>query len=263
MGEQFERENASDFLAFVGSVLRHSYAQRFQDLWFLWETGFASSGYFCEFGALNGKDFSNTYTLEKLGWQGVVAEPHPDYEKWMRQNRGCAISTKCVYDRTGDTVVFHAVRGRPALSAIGSEMVNDDKANLRNNYEEVRIATITLADLFGEARAPATVDCLSIDTEGSEFTILEAYDFASRRINCICVEHNGAESRDKIHGLLLRNGYRRKWTEVSGHDDWYILEDAYPHWNGDLRPSAVTALAKLPHFETAYAEREKLLKSLS
>ena len=74
-----DRDSDEEFLAFAARCLPSSYAQRFQDLFALWENDFAPSGYFVEFGALNGMDFSNSYLLEKLGWKGIVAEPHPAY----------------------------------------------------------------------------------------------------------------------------------------------------------------------------------------
>lgn len=58
-----------------------SSAQRMQDLWALWESGFSTDEYFVEFGALNGKDVSSTHLLEQLGLNRVVAEPYPSYEE--------------------------------------------------------------------------------------------------------------------------------------------------------------------------------------
>ena len=253
-----KRDSLGDFLGFVSDILPHSYAQRFQDLWFLWETGFRRTGYFVEFGALNGRDFSNTYTLEKSGWNGIVAEPHPDCEASIRAHRTCNISTKCVYSRSGETVTFNIVKGRPALSSVGHLTVQDDKQALRSNFRAIEVPTISLNDLLSGFKAPSVVDCLSIDTEGSEPEILEAYDFQKRPINCICVEHNGV-SRDRLFDLLTRNGYRRKFEDVSGHDDWYVLEGAYPDWQASGAEAIKAEMRKLPRFETVLTEREKVL----
>ena len=65
------------FTQFCLNNIENSFGQNFQDLFGLWVSGGARSGYFVEFGALNGREFSNTYLLEKLGWGGIVAEPHP------------------------------------------------------------------------------------------------------------------------------------------------------------------------------------------
>ena len=65
-----------------------------------------------------GVGYSNSYLLERLGWRGIVAEPNPAFATELRRNRCCNVSTKCVFDSTGDTVTFHAVQDRPALSTI-------------------------------------------------------------------------------------------------------------------------------------------------
>jgi FkbM family methyltransferase len=252
------REDREAFLAFARNLLPHSYSQRFQDIWALWETGFGRQGYFVEFGALNGKDFSNTYLLEQLGWSGVVAEPHPAYAAAVRQNRTCTISTKCVFDATGETVTFHAVQGRPALSSIAGFGTEDARSHLRERYIAHDVETVTLGDLLAESGAPKEIDFLSIDTEGSELRILNAFDFDSYRIACISVEHNDHQ-REALHTLLTSKGYRRKWEDLSGHDDWYVLETAYPDWSADGMASALGGAQVVEPFVRAYDERRRLL----
>jgi len=257
-----DRENSADFLSFVGEHISISCAQRMQDLWALWESGFKHKrSYYVEFGALNGKDFSNTYILEKLGWRGVIAEPHPDYADIVRKNRKCDFSTKCVFDKTGETVVFNAVVGRPALSSIGTHINQDDKKALRQNFVAHHVETITLEDLLLEVKAPTKIDFLSIDTEGSELAILRAFNFKKFDIQLICVEHNDT-MRDELYTLLSANDYTRKWPELSGHDDWYVRKDAYPDWSSKNMATTSKKLKKLPVFDAHLKQREELFKSL-
>ena len=66
---------------------------------------------------------------------------------------------------------------------------------------------------------------MSIDTEGSEYDILNNFDFSSRKIKIITVEHNyHNEQRNKIYSLLIGKGYKRIFENVSQFDDWYLLE---------------------------------------
>lgn len=257
----WDRENRAHFLEFVGMVLPYSFSQRFQDLWALWESGFKVSGYFVEFGALNGRDFSNSYILERLGWSGVVAEPHPDFHKFVRRNRSCTVSTKCVYTETGINLTFNAVKGRPALSSISGFGNADDKKELRENFVAYKVETVSLHDLLSESGAPPVIDFLSIDTEGSEFAILNSFDFKPYLIKSICVEHN-AHQRDAIYRLLTSKGYFRKWEQISGHDDWYVLPDAASIWSCASTQSLVDQLCDQPTFDNSLAERSTLLDSL-
>jgi FkbM family methyltransferase len=219
-------ENAmlSEFLDFCRRNLDHSFAQNFQDLFGLWAAGGKSDGYFVEFGVMSGRNFSNTYMLEKLGWQGIVSEPHPDFMKPILACRDCFYTPRCVFDTTGDTIQFRMVVGRPAMSGIGETQLDDDKADYRNKYNTVDVETVTLNDLLDEFEAPDVVDFISIDTEGSELRILNAFDFTRRRIRSFCIEHNFAQ-REALAALMKVNSYVRLFPALSAHDDWWILRE--------------------------------------
>ncbi len=73
--------------------------------------------------------------------------------------------------------------------------------------------------------APAVVDYLSIDTEGSEFEILDAFDFRQRQFRVITCEHNHGPQRQRIYELLTRQGYVGRYEMYSGPDDWYVKLD--------------------------------------
>jgi hypothetical protein len=70
--------------------------------------------------------------------------------------------------------------------------------------------------------APKSVDYLSIDTEGSEYEILSAFDFRAYDIQIITCEHNFTPMREKLFKLLTEQGYQRKFTQFSRWDDWYV-----------------------------------------
>jgi hypothetical protein len=84
------------------------------------------------------------------------------------------------------------------------------------------VKTISLEDLLDKYDAPAEIDYLSIDTEGSEYDILSALNFEKYRFKVITCEHNYAAQREKIFSLLTENGYVVKHRELSLFDDWYV-----------------------------------------
>lgn len=177
-----------------------------------------------EFGAFGGINVSNSYLLECLGWSGVVAEPHPGFHEQLRANRRCHVSTECVWTETGKTVTFQAVRGRPALSTIAGLDYDDvqSQSGARDNHVLHEVPTISLVDLLRSCDAPVEIDLLSIDTEGSELPILQAFDFSAYRFGAIVVEHGHSSQRVPLHRLLTGHGYVRLWPELSDHDDWYL-----------------------------------------
>ena len=75
---QFEiiKKCRREFQSQAIDALPFSRSQIGQDLFVLNELKFKKNGYFVEFGATNGIDWSNSCILEKeFGWNGIVAEP--------------------------------------------------------------------------------------------------------------------------------------------------------------------------------------------
>ena len=66
------------------------------------------------------------------------------------------------------------------------------------------------------------IDFLSIDTEGSEYEILQKFNFYKYQIKIICCEHNYTVNRNKIFKLLNSKGYKREYENLSQYDDWYF-----------------------------------------
>jgi FkbM family methyltransferase len=219
----------SELLKFVGSCFKlaeHSESQNYQDVWAIHENGFKTNGFFVEFGATDGITGSNTYMLEReYRWSGILAEPNPVWHEQLRHNRSCHISEECVYVASGQTVEFTTTED-PALSTIKGFGLDDEFKDVRKNAPSVKVQTITLVDLLNAYDAPEVIDFLSIDTEGTEFGILNAFfqQNTKYKIRAITVEHNFTPMRDKIHALLASNGYTRKFTEISRWDDFYVRE---------------------------------------
>ena len=81
--------------------------------------------------------------------------------------------------------------------------------------------SISLNDLLDKHGAPQTIDYISVDTEGSEYDILEAFDFARWNVLCFTVEHNFTPNQKRIDDLMTARGYERKFKDFSRFDAWY------------------------------------------
>lgn len=203
-------------------LLPLSQAQLRQDLFVLSELGFKRGGFFVEFGAASGKELSNTWLLEKnWGWVGVLAEPAKCWHERLAANRTCAIEHRCVWKSTGDSLDF-AEASEAEISTLTPFKSGDQHAASRRSSRHYQVETISLNDLMAEHKAPDKPDYLSIDTEGSEFDILQAFDFKRYPFKVITCEHNFTPAREKIHDLLTAAGYVRKYEKISGFDDWYV-----------------------------------------
>lgn len=198
-----------------------SRSQLGQDLWVLEKLNWKQGGFFVEFGATDGVLLSNTWLLEKsFQWEGICAEPNPKFFEKLQRNRNCYLSSACVHRISGEKMQF-------VLADVYGGLVDhareDDhlakRAAYEANGEVMQVETISLMDLLDRYNAPRIIDYLSIDTEGSEFTILEGIDWERYQFRCITVEHNYAAQRQQICSLLMANGYE---LHEAQWDDWYF-----------------------------------------
>ena len=202
--------------------LPKSKAQYRQDLFALSELNFKRNGFFVEFGATNGVDISNTYLLEtEFGWSGILAEPARRWHAELKNNRNCRIETDCVWKQTGATMNFREA-DRAEISTLSQHMDSDMWSKARKAGTTYAVQTISLSDMLARNNAPSVIDYLSVDTEGSELEILSEFDFDRYMIRLLTVEHNFTPERDKLHDLLTRQGFQRKFEALSHCDDWYV-----------------------------------------
>lgn len=223
--DQVRKPHDNDRLDFLAACMRgglRSRSQFFQDLWVLFELGERRDGFFVEFGAADGVHFSNSLLLEaELGWAGIVAEPARGWHAALHQNRRCHIDTRCVWSRTGETLMFN----EPAIAlhaTIDAFSDHDNLADTRAEGQRYEVETVSLNDLLTHWNAPTRIDYLSLDTEGSELAILEGFDFDRWDVRCISVEHNHTPQRTQLRELLTGKGYINRFPTLSNVDDWYI-----------------------------------------
>ena len=216
--ESGEKSLATHFLNNCYKYLQASKGQIFQDIFALTIAQEKKSGFFVEFGATNGVKLNNSYLLEaQFSWSGILAEPGRGWQEELATNRKCTIDTRCVFSKSGEEILF-TQHSDPELSGITNYLGQE-----ANNQLSYAVPTVSLQDLLVENNAPNLIDYFSIDTEGSEFDILNAFDFSKFTFKCITVEHNYHEIvRQKIYQLLIDNGYQRVLEHISAHDDWYI-----------------------------------------
>jgi FkbM family methyltransferase len=204
-------------------IYKSSKSQLGQDLLALIGSGAKRNGFFVEFGAADGVALSNSYLLEKeFGWNGILCEPSRSWHDDLKRNRSCIVDTRCVYSKTGEQIGF-SENYIGELSSITEFTGDGHHGILDRTITSYQVETISLLDLLRSHNAPKHVEFLSVDTEGSEFEILNAFDFSQYSFGAICVEHNYLENRSKVKSLLEANGYRQVYAELSEFDDWYVL----------------------------------------
>ena len=209
-----------------------SKSQLFQDLFVLYFFKNKKNGTFLEFGATDGVEFSNSFLLENnFEWNGVLAEPSPQWHQQLKNNRpNSTIITECIYSET-DKILDFFVSDQGVLSTLEefknseiSSMPGNTKARNKSGYNH-KVKTISLNDVFIKYFNSSPIDYMSVDTEGSELTILKNFDFDRFSPKIVTVEHNFTEDQQKLDDLFNINNYSRIFKNHTQFDAWYILNE--------------------------------------
>jgi FkbM family methyltransferase len=188
---------------------------------------------FLEFGATDGMSLSNSYMLENnLGWTGILAEPSPQWHKKLKYNRpNTQIITECIWKCSGENLDFF-VSDVGVLSTLVdfkysdlSSMPGNTKIRIKDG-KVVNVKTISINDVIEKNFNGQVPSYVSIDTEGSEYEILNSFDFEKYRPVVFTIEHNFTNLQNKIDLLMVSKGYSRVFRQITSFDAWYVRTDA-------------------------------------
>lgn len=205
----------------LGDAELGMHSQRGQDALAFFASKMRRDGYFIEIGAADGLTGSNTYSLEKIGWKGLLVEPAKIWHNKLHDCRKSNIETKAVWQTSGEWLDFIE---QGELSTLKMKAAGD--YHRRSRVASYRVETISVQDLFKKWKVPTRVDFLSIDTEGSEVEILRGIDFTRFRFEFICVEHNYTAAQSEIRQILTQAGYVPAFVEWSLNDSYFIPSKA-------------------------------------
>ena len=221
------------FINFLKTCKSQTFSQLLQDLFasFIINKNFDNT--FFEFGATDGKRLSNTYTLEnELQWTGTLAEPDVQWLDSLKKNRPKAnIITKCVWKKSGEKMNFFS-SNIGEYSTLDNFRYSEKDSLPENTYarnkngKNFEVETISLNEVIKNEFNDVSPSYISVDTEGSEFEILNAFNFSKYHPVVFTVEHNFTELQNKIDKLMFQNGYLRVFRHLTVFDAWYVSSKA-------------------------------------
>lgn len=156
-------------------------------------------GVFIDIGAHDGVSLSNTLFFERfMNWTGLCIEPNPDVFNFLQKNRDNCLQA-ALSDKE-ETVEFTKIKGyAQTLSGITAQYhknypkrIQEEIQNYGGSEEKILLKTRTLNSILEELPLwnKKAIDFMSVDTEGSELTILNGLDFNRFCIKVIAVENN-------------------------------------------------------------------------
>jgi FkbM family methyltransferase len=175
------------------------------------------NGFYVDIGSNDGRASSNTYHLEKfLGWGGILIEPIMHIHFRSREIRDLEKNTFHCCALVDESFKNNFVElSYSGLMTVANDNVSDfipvewaelgeqflgRGEHVQKTWSEAR----TLRSVLDESSSPKVIDFLSIDVEGSEFSILKNFDFNLYIFRFILIE---AELNSPIHKLLLDQGF--------------------------------------------------------
>ena len=201
-----------------------SLSQAGQDEWVFGEVfNEMGSGFFLDIGAHDGVTISNTFLLEwRYGWRGICVEANPQSFRKLTQARRSTCVNVCL-DRARGHVEFAV---RDVLGGIVGEGMDNTGTE---GSTVLRLEALPLKDVLTSHSAPSRIDYLSIDVEGAEDRVLDAFDFDSYRFNCMTIERPS----ESLRAIFHRHGYVLV-KEIVGLDCFYVHSDFVASYKKNL-----------------------------
>jgi hypothetical protein len=177
-------------------------------------------GFFLDSGAGDGVTVSNTQLLEeRFGWTGICVEPNSEFFTALVRNRRCQCVNCCFYYFNGSVEFVEA----EFLGGIPEHFAGQHLQLLEKLYgsqpKTVLRPARTIRSVLKDCNAPRVIDYWSLDTEGSELSILKSFPFDEYSFRVLTVEHNRLPVKEDICRFLNGYGYNR--VKTIGIDDCY------------------------------------------
>lgn len=182
---------------------------------------------FVEVGALDGLLHSNTLFFEQeLRWRGVLVEPNPAAFALLERNRpNCVTENAALSDHDGMQCFTQISGDFFGWSGLSDNMEAEHRSRINRlipntAVREFDVRTVSPATLLAQHHL-AHVDLVSIDTEGSEEKILNAFPWGRVSVSIFCVENNFGNQT--IKAMMARHGYHK--VAHIGSDDIYVHQE--------------------------------------
>lgn len=208
------------------SLMAQYFSQCGQDAFIARLFNFKNNGFFVDIGASDGIKHSNSYYFEKnLKWNGICVEPRRSAYDNLKNNRHCTCINACIAKDEIDHDFCEVEGPSDSLSGLVSsyypahtQRIDNEIAQLGGKKNIYKVKCLNFNKLMTQYNIQV-IDFLSIDTEGSEFEILNSIDFGKITVRVICVENNYNDNC--VNKLLISKGFIFK-TKLAGQDDVYV-----------------------------------------
>lgn len=184
-------------------------SQEGNDRWAAEVFDFAPGKFFVDAGATGGHNNSAWVLETDLGWQGISINANTDHYDLIVGQQRMNVDHHALWSHdqgvdfffnnhqhlttTGATSFKNTMLDLSYLSAVvGANVLPQFRTILELEAEVIRVPSITPLQLLQKYNAPATIDYLALDIEGSEYEVLSVFPFDRYHVQIMSVEDSTA-----------------------------------------------------------------------
>jgi FkbM family methyltransferase len=199
----------------LGQAGRLSYSQCGEDMIarFVFDALKIAKPSYIDIGAHHPTYLNNTFTFYESGARGLNIEPDPSlFERFVGERPQDVNLNIGIGPHEGE-LEFFVMSARTLNTFSAEEAQAVEKAGRARIEKRLKLPVRPVNVVLGEHFAQGSPDFLSLDVEGLDLAILQAWDFQRWRPKLVCVEtivytsgHEGTQV-DGIEALLRDQGY--------------------------------------------------------
>jgi FkbM family methyltransferase len=186
---------------------------------------FRRGGTFVDIGGYDGVTGSNSLFFELWrGWTGVLVEPVPAQRAKAEAVRRCPCLGLAIAATEGEADFMEIAEGYTQMSGLAQSydpaLLDRVRNDPRHQERTIRVQTQTLSGLLTDAGIEHP-DFVSLDIEGGEVAVLEAFPFDRHRVGLWAIENN--TGAPEIGAILRASGH--DLIEFCGPDEIWRRRD--------------------------------------
>lgn len=201
---------------FRPSLIANSHAQAGEDrvLDFLFSTMGIRTISYIDIGANHPTKYNNTYLFYCKKGRGVLIEPDPVFTKVLKKARPGDIVVNAAISDKGNGVADFYIFDEPSINTLSKEEAGIRQQSGKNKLKAmVQIPMLTIEDIIKDQLGNALPLLISLDVEGVDYAVLNAFDFNRYPVpvwvveTCSYSEGHIKPKEQRIIDLMLSKGY--------------------------------------------------------
>ena len=216
------------------SLIANSHSQAGEDriVDFLFNTMGIKKINYLDIGANDPKFCNNTYLFYCKGGKGILIEPDPVFKKVLQKSRPKdKVIEAAISDKENGEADFY-IFDEPSINTLSKEEATLRQQSGKYHLKEIkRIPLVTIENIIVNHFDAIVPHLISLDVEGVDFAVLQAFDYAKYPVpvwiveTCEYSENHIKPKITSIIELMLGKGYfvygDTYVNTIFVHNDWF------------------------------------------